>query len=113
MKNLRVYYADYDSSLRITKANRVYSYFRAEYINGSDLNEDYYIPVDTKKNNLTNLKRKLLNLRDKYSSSLDRRVSVGTGLYTYFASEYRENKLVVDQTGNIILTDDIIKRKIK
>ncbi len=113
MKNFRVYNADYNSSLRITKTSRIYSYFRAEYMHGSDSNEDYYVPVDVKKANLNRLKRTLLNLRDKFSSDLDRRVSIGSGLYSYFTSEYRENKLVVDQLGNIILTDDIIKRKIK
>ena len=90
-----------EKALKISKSENAYKFISNEYKNvfSKDSNENFIIPVDEQK-------------EYKYEKS-NPIITVGNECYNYFMCEYRKNAPVHDSLGNIILSDDFVKRKKK
>ncbi len=86
------------SSYKIQKSQKVYNFISCEYPNyfSKDNNDCYIIP-----NNERNYKE----------TKISQKINLGSASYSYFMSEYRENKQVCDSFGNIILNDEFVKTR--
>ncbi len=82
---------------RISRGDNAYLFFHNEYTLGEESNGNFFV---------TYPKEKLKRIR-KYLIS--RRVEKGNRFYNYLRTEYRQNALMEDSFGNILLSDEVCR----
>jgi hypothetical protein len=110
MKNLKLKRYDYNQSMKISKSSKLHDYFRSEYKNELDCNEDVFVKIETKRLDLQSIKEMIIELKSLMGVHPSRTISLGSDMHSYILAEYRENSPVKDYKGNYILGDEFVKR---
>ena len=87
----------------IQKSNPSFSYFLAEYPNEYNQLDGNFIV----RSEIQAIQEKKEKLR-RFRSSLARKIMIGTNEFLYFSDEYRQNAMMRDHLGNIVLDDETI-----
>ena len=88
-------------TLRIDKGNKSYSYFKTECRGQYIMDEDgILVSIDDER-------KRYLRMR----AFLERRISRSDDSYLFFKDEYRQNGMMEDQFGNILLSDEAVGMK--
>ena len=91
-------------TVSVQRSNPAYSYLVCEYPHEYNKSEGTFI-----------LRREIADIQEKRSilmafrSSIERTIGVGTEEFEYFNNEYRQNSMMRDVKGNIVLDDETIR----
>lgn len=87
----------------IQKSNPSFSYFLTEYPNEYNPLDDNFV-FSSEIQAIQEEKARLKTLRSK----VERRIAKGTYAFMYFSDEYRQNAMMRDSSGNIVLDDETV-----